>query len=178
MWKRTFCCVCLLVTSTQITFWNTLSKSKKFSKGTLMGVLKIEPNILCSRPRAIQWLNLSGVFSLSFLEYAQVSVHKIHRLATHQSVHCTFWSLIWPLGSSGFTPCPAPKKYGLLQILPNTSEHTVLLKKKKKVRKRTFLVVQWLRLGAPKCRWLGLNPQPGNQIQHAATKTQRSQINK
>ena len=64
--------------------------SKIFSKGTLMGVLKIEPNFLRSRPRAIQQLNLSGVFSLSFLEYAQVSVHKVHRLAVHQSVHCTF----------------------------------------------------------------------------------------
>ena len=149
MWKRTFCCICLLVTSTQITFWNTLWKSKKFSKGTsmgvlskkfskgtLMGVLKIEPNILCSRPRAIQWLNVSGVFSLSFLGYAQVSVHKIHRLATHQSVHCTFWSLIWPLGSSGFIPCPAPKKYGLLQLLPHISEHTVLFFKKKMSGKR------------------------------------------
>ena len=177
MWKRTFCCVWLLVTLTQITFWNTLWKSKKFSKGTLMGMLKIEPNFLHSRSRAIQQINLSGVFSLSFLEYAQVSVYKVHRLATHQSVHCTFWSLIWPLGSPGFTPCSAPKKYGLLQLFPHISEHTLLFKKKK-VSKRTFLVVQWLRVCAPKCRWPGLNPEPGNQIQHAATKTQNSQRNK
>ena len=104
--------------------------SKIFSKGTLMGVLKIEPNFLRSRPRAIQQLNLSGVFSLSFLEYAQVSVHKVHRLTMHQSVHCTFWSLTrqGPLGSPGFTPCPAPRKYGLLQLATYIWTHPFIKK--------------------------------------------------